>query len=187
MRSDDTTAHNGPSAPFPAHVISNHGPLLRYPLLAPNKFGLRFSKETMCRFSKLDDRIGKIGYECELGRKPVSGRRAKLNGFCRDLCANLFNYIDERRDAGTLGAIETECRRVDIPANLSGRDRQCRLPQIRILKTCHFDNRTTFDYRAASVFRQLSVANIEIDDRLVRSSSEGKCRRKVIEKKKLIK
>jgi hypothetical protein len=45
---------------FPNHVISNHGPLLRYPLLALDKFGIHFSAPTMFRLARLDDRIGQF-------------------------------------------------------------------------------------------------------------------------------
>jgi uncharacterized protein YbaR (Trm112 family) len=43
---------------FPKHVIANHGPLLRYPLIALNKFGLRLSLPTMIALAKVDDRVG---------------------------------------------------------------------------------------------------------------------------------
>jgi uncharacterized protein YbaR (Trm112 family)/SAM-dependent methyltransferase len=45
---------------FPDHVVHNHGPVLRYVLLALNKFGLRPSPEVFFRVSKLDDRLGRL-------------------------------------------------------------------------------------------------------------------------------
>jgi len=45
---------------FPKHVVRNHGPLLRYPLLALDKFGIHFSSAAMFRLAHLDDRIGEI-------------------------------------------------------------------------------------------------------------------------------
>jgi len=44
---------------FPNHTIRNHGPLLRYPLIALQKFGIRFRIGTMIRLASFDDRLGR--------------------------------------------------------------------------------------------------------------------------------
>ena len=44
---------------FPQHVVNNHGPLFRYPLIALNKFGVRLSLPTMIKIASLDDKLGR--------------------------------------------------------------------------------------------------------------------------------
>lgn len=47
------------SESFPSHTVSNHGPILRYALIALNKlFGIRFSQQTLYKLALLDDRMG---------------------------------------------------------------------------------------------------------------------------------
>lgn len=45
---------------FPTHIVRNHGPLLRYPLLALNKLGFGFSKGAMLKLSRWDDSLGRF-------------------------------------------------------------------------------------------------------------------------------
>jgi len=59
---------------FPSHVISNHGPVLRYALLALNQLGLHFSQKHMCTLSRIDDKIGKcIGLSSNWGSSLMLG------------------------------------------------------------------------------------------------------------------
>jgi SAM-dependent methyltransferase/uncharacterized protein YbaR (Trm112 family) len=47
------------STVFPKHVLERHGPLLRYPMIAMSKFGLRLSLAKMIALAQFDDRIGR--------------------------------------------------------------------------------------------------------------------------------
>jgi len=60
---------------FPEHLVENHGPLLRYPLIALSKFGIRFSQERLCELCALDDRMGSA-----LGLKPHWGSSLLFGG-----------------------------------------------------------------------------------------------------------
>jgi SAM-dependent methyltransferase len=60
---------------FPDHVIENHGPLLRYPLIALSKFGIRFSQKQLCELAALDDKLGNA-----IGLKPHWGSSLLFGG-----------------------------------------------------------------------------------------------------------
>lgn len=44
---------------FPEHVVRNHGPVLRYPMIVLDKLGLRLSTRSMIRIAEADDRMGR--------------------------------------------------------------------------------------------------------------------------------
>jgi SAM-dependent methyltransferase/uncharacterized protein YbaR (Trm112 family) len=44
---------------FPSSRIERHGPLIRYPMIVLEKFGLRLAPATMLRLARLDDRLGR--------------------------------------------------------------------------------------------------------------------------------
>lgn len=46
------------AAVFPTHTCRNHGPLLRYPMIALQKFGIRLPLNSMIQLAKFDDRLG---------------------------------------------------------------------------------------------------------------------------------
>lgn len=60
---------------FPEHIVENHGPLLRYPLIALSKFGIKFSQERLCQLAALDDRLGNA-----IGLKPHWGSSLLFGG-----------------------------------------------------------------------------------------------------------
>lgn len=61
---------------FPDHVVRNHGPLLRYLLLALNKFGLRPSARVFFGASRIDDRLGQLlGLSPHWGSSVMFGAR----------------------------------------------------------------------------------------------------------------
>jgi SAM-dependent methyltransferase/uncharacterized protein YbaR (Trm112 family) len=60
---------------FPEHVVENHGPLLRYPLIALSKFGVRFSQSSLWELAALDDRLGSA-----MGLKPHWGSSLLFGG-----------------------------------------------------------------------------------------------------------
>ena len=60
---------------FPDHVVENHGPILRYPLIALSKFGIQFSQSNLCRLGAMDDRLGRA-----IGLKPHWGSSLLFGG-----------------------------------------------------------------------------------------------------------
>lgn len=45
---------------FPDHVVRNHGPILRYPMIVMSKLGLRLPTWWMIRIAKADDHLGRL-------------------------------------------------------------------------------------------------------------------------------
>lgn len=69
---------------FPDHLVENHGPLLRYPLIALSKFGIKFSQEKLCDLAALDDRLGRaIGLKPHWGSSLLFGGTKSAGGVTR--------------------------------------------------------------------------------------------------------
>jgi SAM-dependent methyltransferase/uncharacterized protein YbaR (Trm112 family) len=45
---------------FPVHIVQNHGPVLRYPMIVLDKLGLRLPTRRMIKIAEADDHIGTV-------------------------------------------------------------------------------------------------------------------------------